>query len=114
VGDEVLRAVAETMRGCCRAVDVVARYGGDEFLLVFPETEMRGAEVVAKRIRRRLEALKFENAPDLGCTVSLGAAEVNDETTSVDAWIRNADAALYRAKAAGRDRFVGATALRPS
>lgn len=114
IGDEVLRAVAETMRGCCRAVDVVARYGGDEFLLVFPETEMRGAEVVAKRIRRRLEALKFENAPDLGCTVSLGAAEVNDETTSVVAWIRNADAALYRAKAAGRDRFVGATALKPS
>jgi diguanylate cyclase len=114
IGDEVLRAVAETMRGCCRAVDVVARYGGDEFLLVFPETEMRGAEVVAKRIRRRLEALKFKSAPDLGCTVSLGAAEVSDETTSVDAWIRNADAALYRAKAAGRDRFVGATALKPS
>ena len=114
VGDEVLRAVAETMRGCCRAVDVVARYGGDEFLLVFPETELRGAEVVARRIRQRLDALTFANAPDLRCTVSLGAAEANDETTSVDGWIRHADAALYRAKAAGRDRFVGATALKPS
>jgi diguanylate cyclase len=105
-GDDVLRGVAETMRGSCRAVDVVARYGGDEFLLVFPETELRGAEVVAKRIRR-LDALPFDSAPDLHCTVSLGAAEVNAETTSVDAWIRRADAALYRAKAAGRDRFVG-------
>jgi diguanylate cyclase len=114
MGDEMLRAVADAMRGCCRAVDVVARYGGDEFLLVFPETQLRGAEVVAKRIRRRLDALNLENAPDLRCTVSLGAAEVNDETTSVDAWIRHADAALYRAKAAGRDRFVGATPLKPS
>jgi diguanylate cyclase len=110
-GDEVLCAVAETLRECCRAVDLTARYGGDEFLLVFPDTELRGAETAARRIRRSLEAQTFDNAPDLRCTVSLGAAEANSETTTVAAWIQRADAALYRAKAEGRNRFVGAAAM---
>jgi diguanylate cyclase len=110
-GDEVICAVAKTLRGCCRAVDVVARYGGDEFLLVFPETDMHGAGVAAKRIRRKLDAYAIENAPDLRCTLSFGAAEASVETTNVELWIRQADAALYRAKAAGRDCFVTAAGL---
>jgi len=113
-GDEVLCGVADTLRRCCRAVDVVARYGGDEFLLVFSETDLRGAEVAAKRIRQQLDALTFENAPDLRCTVSIGAAEANHETTNIGAWIQRADAALYRAKDAGRDRFMGAAPLATS
>jgi diguanylate cyclase len=113
-GDEVLCAVADTLRRCCRVVDIVARYGGDEFLLVFSETDLRGAEVAAKRIRRQLDALTFENAPDLRCTVSIGAAEANHETTNIGAWIQRADAALYRAKDAGRDRFMGAAPLATS
>src|SRR6266540_404945 len=113
-GDAVLCAVANTLRRCCRVVDVVARYGGDEFLLVFSETDLRGAEVAAKRIRRQLDALTFENASDLRCTVSLGASEASPETTSVDVWIQRADAALYRAKDAGRDRFMGAAPLQTS
>jgi len=88
-GDDVLCAVADTLRKCCRAVDIVARYGGDEFLIVFSETDLRGAEVAAKRIRRQLDALTFEDAPDLRCTVSLGAAEANQETTSVDIFVRH-------------------------
>lgn len=110
-GDEVLCVVAETLRECCRAVDVAARYGGDEFLLVFPDTNLGGAETAARRIRRRLETQAFHTARDLRCTVSLGAAEATIRTTTVDAWIQQADAALYRAKAEGRDRFVGATAI---
>ena len=109
-GDEVLCVVAETLRECCRAVDVAARYGGDEFLLVFPDTNLGGAETAARRIRRRLQTQAFHTARDLRCTVSLGAAEATIGTTNVDAWIEQADAALYRAKAEGRDRFVGAAA----
>lgn len=109
-GDEAIWTVAETLRECCRAVDVVARYGGDEFLLVLPDTELRGAEVVARRIQAHLARQAFDHAPDLRCTVSLGAAQANTETTTVETWIRQADAALYRAKAGGRDRFVGVIA----
>jgi diguanylate cyclase len=109
VGDEVLCAVAEILRQCSRATDTPARYGGDEFMLILPETDMRGAEEVADRIRAQLDTLVLTNAPDLRCTVSLGAAEATREIINVDVWIRQADAALYRAKAAGRDRFAGAT-----
>jgi diguanylate cyclase len=109
-GDEVLCAVAETLRGCCRGVDVVARYGGDEFLLVLTETDLSGAEAVARRIRGQLDTRMFDDYSELRCTVSVGAAQAGPETASVDAWMLAADAALYRAKAAGRDRFVGGAA----
>jgi diguanylate cyclase len=110
VGDEVLCAVSDCLRECCRAIDVVARYGGDEFLLVLPDTDLRGAETAARRIRGDLAGRKFDSAPGLRCTVSVGAAEANTHTINVDAWILQADAALYRAKAEGRDRFVAAEA----
>jgi diguanylate cyclase len=110
-GDEVLCAVGKTLRECCRAVDVAARYGGDEFLLVLPDTDLDGAEAAARRIRRHLDAQAFDTAPDLRCTVSIGAAEATTKTSDVGTWIQHADAALYRAKAEGRDRFVGAAAI---
>ncbi|MFO1398138.1 MAG: diguanylate cyclase [Burkholderiales bacterium] len=105
-GDEVLCGVADVLRACCRATDTPARYGGDEFLVVLPETDLRGAEEVALRIRRELDALAFERAPGLRCTVSVGAAEATLDITDVDEWVQHADAALYGAKGAGRDRFV--------
>ena len=107
-GDEVLCVVADTLRECCRAVDAAARYGGDEFLLVLPDTDLVGAEAAARRIRRHLDGRRFDSAADLRCTVSLGAAEATENTTTIDVWIQRADAALYRAKAEGRDRFVAA------
>jgi diguanylate cyclase len=108
VGDAVLCSVADTLRECGRVVDVAARYGGDEFLLVLSDTELRGAETAARRIRRHLDSHAVDSAANLRCTVSLGAAQADTATTNVDAWIQRADAALYRAKAGGRDRFVGA------
>jgi diguanylate cyclase len=109
MGDEVLSSVAEILRRCCRETDTPTRYGGDEFLVMLAETDLRGAEEAARRIRAELEMLRFENAPGLRCTVSLGAAEAGRDITNVDTWIQQADAALYRAKAAGRDRFVAAS-----
>lgn len=105
-GDDVLCGVADVLRACCRATDTPARYGGDEFVLVLPETNVQGAEEVALRIRSQLETLAFERAPDLRCTVSVGAAEASLDIADVDEWIQRADAALYRAKGTGRDRFV--------
>jgi diguanylate cyclase len=105
MGDEVLCAVADVLRACCRESDTAGRYGGDEFLVMLPETDLRGAEEAAARIRRQVDALSFDRAPDLRCRVSVGAAEASREITNVDVWIQQADAALYRAKAAGRHRL---------
>ncbi len=107
IGDEVLCGIARVLRESSRRSDSVARYGGDEFVMMLPETTLRGAEEASRRLRARLEGVRFDSAADLRCTVSLGAAEASKEM-DVGAWVREADAALYRAKLAGRDRFVAA------
>lgn len=107
VGDDVLCDVAKILRDATRAIDTPARYGGDEFV-VLPETDLHGAEELARRIRTRLSASTFDDAPGLRCTVSIGAAEAGPDMADVDTWINRADAALYRAKGLGRDCFVAA------
>jgi diguanylate cyclase len=107
IGDEVLCKVAKVLLESSRRSDSVARYGGDEFVMMLPETTLRGAEEASRRIRAKLEGVAFERAADLHCTVSLGAAEASAQM-DVDAWVRQADDALYRAKLAGRNRFEAA------
>jgi len=108
VGDDVLRGVAAVLSECTRAIDTAGRYGGDEFMIVMPEAGLEGAAEVAGRIRARLAALRFAAAPTLHCTVSVGACEADTALNDVNVWVHDADAALYRAKSAGRDRFVAA------
>jgi diguanylate cyclase len=108
VGDEALCGLAAILRDEVRVVDTAARYGGDEFMIVMPETRIAGAQELARRIRLRLAGMALASAPDLRCTASIGAAEASRTLTDVDAWINHADKALYRAKALGRDRFVAA------
>lgn len=112
VGDDVLCGIATVLRECTRTIDTTARYGGDEFVIVMPETDLAGAEEVARRIRKRLAELTVSGAPDLHCTVSIGAAEAERSMDDVELWVHEADRALYRAKDAGRDRFVGASPQR--
>jgi diguanylate cyclase len=108
VGDRLLRGVTGILQSCTRASDLVARYAGDEFMIVMHDTDLRGGGIAAERIRTALRKLAVEGAADLRCTVSLGAAEAHREMADVEDWIQQADAALYRAKAAGRNRFVAA------
>jgi diguanylate cyclase len=110
-GDQILRRVATTLRQCCRVTDTPARYAGDEFVLVLPDTTMQGAIEMTNRFRERLAAEVFERAPGLRCTVSLGAAEAHAEMADVEDWVQQADAALYNAKTGGRDRLVSAPAV---
>jgi len=107
-GDHVLRGVADMLRQCSRVTDTPARYAGDEFLLVLPDTDLEGAAEMASRIREQLSATTFPQARDVACTLSLGAAEAHCEMEDVEDWVQQADSALYHAKATGRDRMVSA------
>jgi two-component system cell cycle response regulator len=105
-GDEVLRRVGEILRRHCRDVDVAARYGGDEFGLILPETDAGAAARQAERIRDAVARNPFpaggpEEVVDL--TVSAGVAVVTEIMRKPEDMIRAADEALYRAKAAGRN-----------
>jgi diguanylate cyclase (GGDEF)-like protein len=110
-GDEVLLSVSGIIRKCARNVDFPARYGGEEFCVIVSESDIEGAVELAERIRAELEAVNFEGQK---ITVSIGAAEFPIDGETVDDLVANADAALYRAKRAGRNRVVRATRKRSS
>jgi diguanylate cyclase (GGDEF)-like protein len=104
-GDQVLVQVASVLRESTRDVDCVARYGGEEFLLVLPETEAEGAGQVSERIRDHLSQTKLAVGR---ITLSIGIAEFPAHGDSAEAIIASADAAMYQAKRAGRNRIASA------
>ena len=105
VGDTVLRQLGELLRRDARSVDTVARYGGEEFVILLPETAVHGAMIFADRMRQRLASFAFGDAAQaVRLTVSIGVACFPDRTVdSPESFIALADAALYRAKADGRN-----------
>jgi two-component system cell cycle response regulator len=111
VGDEVLRGVSATLQREARAVDVVARFGGEEFVVVLPETAAEGAMSLAERIRARIASTPPVPGGEYGwlrVTVSIGVATVPAPGVSTpEELIGVADEALYRAKAEGRNRVCG-------
>lgn len=107
VGDEVLRSVARALQAEARNVDIVGRYGGEEFVLVLGGTDVRGASELAERVRRRLEKQPVETSVGpVPVTLSLGVATLRVHGESLHALVENADQALYEAKRAGRNRVV--------
>ncbi|HXE59274.1 MAG TPA: diguanylate cyclase [Gemmatimonadaceae bacterium] len=108
VGDEVLRGVSRVLQREARAVDIVARFGGEEFVVVLPETGEEGAVALAERIRARVEETPPVTGGEYGwlrVTVSIGVATVpSPRVNSPEELIAVADEALYRAKAQGRNR----------
>ena len=105
-GDAVLRRLADTFRASLRGSDFAGRYGGEEFLLVLPETEASTAVEIAERIRTRVAGpAGTDAAAERGITVSVGVAAAV-EGDDLESLIRNADTALYRAKQEGRDRVI--------
>ncbi|QKT02836.1 diguanylate cyclase [Ectothiorhodospiraceae bacterium 2226] len=109
-GDECLRQVAAALRASvCRPSDLLARYGGDAFAVLLPNTELAGARLVAERIRACVAKLRLEARDDAlaHVTVSVGVATmVPDGDNDMHMLIEVADEALYQAKAAGRNRVV--------
>jgi len=106
VGDAVLRRVAGTLRTATRMTDTASRLGGDEFVLILMDLDLDGALAIAERVRRAVEDARFEEAPALRCTVSIGVARMGPKTISAAMWMRHADAALYRAKQLGRNQVA--------
>jgi len=106
-GDDVLAQVGAVLRDAIRPYDSAARYGGEEFLVILSGTALEHARDRAERIREQVRARTFAGGP---LTVSIGVAEFPSHGGTADAVIGRADAALYQAKRAGRDRVVCAGA----
>ncbi len=105
-GDEVLKKVASVMRDCLRPNDMVCRYGGEEFIVILPLSLMSAAKRVAERLRQEIEAesMMYNNLPLSPVTISIGIAQWS-EGQQIDELIADADAALYQAKAQGRNQY---------
>jgi diguanylate cyclase (GGDEF)-like protein len=104
-GSKALTEVASIVRVCARETDLVARFGGDEFSLVLPETASEGAVAVAERLIERIRQAHFlaDDGLDVRLTISVGVATLPDTAQSAEELLRAADMAMYRVKAAGKD-----------
>jgi diguanylate cyclase len=113
VGDQVLRLVGRTLINCVKGQDTAARFGGEEFAVVLPNTGLAGGVALAETIRKTIASKKLVRKgsdAELGAiTLSLGVAEVAPDE-AVDSLIRRADQALYAAKRGGRNRVVATNA----
>jgi diguanylate cyclase (GGDEF)-like protein len=108
-GDAVLRTVGEVLSSGVRQIDLAARYGGEEFVVLVPESDLKGATQLAKRLRLAISKARVE-LPDgrlLKVTASFGVADKGD-LASAEQLVAAADDALYEAKRAGKNRVVAA------
>jgi diguanylate cyclase (GGDEF)-like protein len=105
-GDRVLTAIARALRENVRSVDTVGRYGGEEFMIVLPETDVDAAASLAEKLRRRVggEVVELEDGSRVSVTLSAGVTGGLGTHLRMDVLVRDADAALYSAKALGRDQ----------
>ncbi len=106
-GDTVLKLIARAIKDAVRTVDVVVRYGGEEFAVILPHTSKADSSIIAERIRADVEELSIE--PDVAApspTISIGIAEFPGDARNTDDLIYRADAAMYQAKRRGKNRVV--------
>ena len=106
VGDNVIVGISNILQESSRNSDIVCRFGGEEFIILTPETNIDGARVVAQKIRSDIEKnLMYINNVELKVTVSIGISQViNDKDYNIEASIHRADEALYQAKETGKNR----------
>jgi len=113
IGDEVLKEFANRIAANIRGIDLACRYGGEEFVVVMPETEVSLAFAIAERLRKSIETnpIEISRAPGrLNITISIGIAGSEGQSDTADALLHRADQALYSAKRTGRNRVVAAAA----
>lgn len=108
-GDDVLREFAVRVRKSIRGIDLACRFGGEEFVIIMPETDMAVATIVAERLRRRMASEPFAvngGKRSIEVTISIGIATLDAEDDTAATILKRADQALYRAKRDGRNRVV--------
>ena len=112
-GDSVLRAVAQAIRSALRAADVVGRYGGEEFVVVLPETSIDDAATISEKLRSAVERVivRSGDGSPVSVTISVGITGGRGRTLRADVLLRGADAAMYAAKALGRNQVAVDAAL---
>lgn len=109
VGDETIVKLADILRICQRKSDIICRYGGDEFVMLLPNTPIDGASTVANNIRKTVEqnTILLDNKEELKFTVSIGVSQVNfDSENSIESTLKRADKALYETKEKGRNMVI--------
>lgn len=106
-GDQALKYLAARLSEAIRAVDIVGRYGGEEFVILLPETNAEGAVFAAEKALQNVRKSPLHlNGTALGITISIGIASVRLEDKNIDMLLHRADSALYEAKRAGKNRLV--------
>lgn len=100
-GDELLKSAAKVFKNSVRAVDIVSRYGGEEFIIVLPQADKKAATIIAERLRVQVSLY-------LPTTVSIGIATLPDDASEVEQLIEKADSALYQAKKTGKNKWCSA------
>lgn len=106
VGDQVIVSIAQALKKFSRSKDLIARFGGEEFVMLLPETALEEAAGCAERIRAAIENLQTTvEDSDINCTISLGIAAVDVSNESIESALNRADKALYEAKNTGRNRI---------
>ncbi len=106
IGDRYIKEVAKVFSDKTDEIDIVVRFGGDEFLIIMPESDLKAANKKAEKIRKKVEKLDFLSAyqgPDMKISVSLGIAVFPDSCDNLKALREKADSALYKAKESGRN-----------
>jgi len=107
-GDQVIKAVSQVIRSGVRRIDIAARYGGDEFVVLLPETEPTGAYILAEKIRQDVAELSVSaGGAEIRTSMSIGAVAYPDDGLTVDNLLISADRAMYISKHRGKNRVVG-------
>lgn len=107
IGDEILKSIVKAAKGVLRPADTIARFGGEEFVVMLPNTNCLESSIIAERLRSSIETSSvYADGDEIKITVSIGCASINASRSTLKQLLNSADSALYHAKSKGRNCVV--------